>query len=225
MRVLRVFVAAAALVLVAASPAAAAIMLATYTGSVLSGVDNANLFGFGQGAGLTGKAFTATFLYDTEAGLDNGEPGYYEERGGGSAWGLGVSNPILAATLTINSVAYEFSGDLTSRILSSTVQSLEWAEGVSAGGGFNKLWVYLNHAAPGDLEAVVPTTGGSLSGGMFVLNNAGGSLANGTLRASTLTIAAAPVAGVPEPAAWALLILGFGGVGGLLRDTRRRAAA
>jgi hypothetical protein len=211
-------------VLVAASPAAAAIMLATYTGSVLSGVDNTNLFGFGHGAGLTGKAFTATFLYDTEAGLDNGDPGYYEERGGGSAWGLGVSNPILAATLTINSVAYEFSGDLTSRILSSTAQSLERAEGM-AGGGYNMLWVYLNHAAPGDLEAAVPTTGGSLSGGQFNLNNAGGSLANGTLRASTLTIAAAPVAGVPEPAAWALLILGFGGVGGLLRDTRRRAAA
>jgi len=31
--------------------------------------------------------------------------------------------------------------------------------------------------------------------------------------------------GVPEPDAWALMILGFGGVGAVLRSTRRRAAA
>jgi hypothetical protein len=36
-------------------------------------------------------------------------------------------------------------------------------------------------------------------------------------------IAAPPVTGVPEPAAWALMILGFGGVGAALR--RRRLAA
>jgi hypothetical protein len=30
---------------------------------------------------------------------------------------------------------------------------------------------------------------------------------------------------VPEPAAWALMILGFGGVGAMLRHTRRRTAA
>lgn len=39
----------------------------------------------------------------------------------------------------------------------------------------------------------------------------------------TLTATLAPVAGVPEPSAWALLILGFGTVGGALR--RRRVPA
>jgi PEP-CTERM motif len=33
------------------------------------------------------------------------------------------------------------------------------------------------------------------------------------------------VAGVPEPASWAMLILGFGGIGMMLRSTRRRQAA
>ena len=32
-------------------------------------------------------------------------------------------------------------------------------------------------------------------------------------------------AGVPEPATWALMILGFGGVGALLRRRRREAFA
>lgn len=222
MRVLRVFLAAAALGLAAASPAAAAIMLATYTGSVTSGLDYANTFGLGQGASLANQAFTATFLYDTEAGLDNGEPGYYQERDGGSAWG--AASPILDSTLTINGIAYDVSGDLNAKVVSSSGQSQHRAEGI-VGGGFNSLFLYLNYVAPGDLAIPVPTTGGSLGAGTYLLNNAGGFLANGTLLVSTLTIAAAPVAGVPEPASWALMILGFGSVGGLLRDNRRRAAA
>ncbi|HEY3950776.1 PEPxxWA-CTERM sorting domain-containing protein [Phenylobacterium sp.] len=40
------------------------------------------------------------------------------------------------------------------------------------------------------------------------------------------TVNFAPVlAGVPEPASWALMILGFGGAGALLRQQRRRAFA
>lgn len=41
----------------------------------------------------------------------------------------------------------------------------------------------------------------------------------------SLTATLAPVAGVPEPSAWALLILGFGLVGGALRSRRRLAVA
>ncbi len=37
-----------------------------------------------------------------------------------------------------------------------------------------------------------------------------------------LSRAAATSGGVPEPAAWALMIVGFGGVGGLLRRRRAR---
>ncbi len=36
---------------------------------------------------------------------------------------------------------------------------------------------------------------------------------------------ALPGGGVPEPATWAMMILGFGMAGGALRTTRRKAAA
>jgi hypothetical protein len=38
----------------------------------------------------------------------------------------------------------------------------------------------------------------------------------------TFDIAQAAIGGVPEPATWAMLLLGFGGIGAMLRLARRR---
>ena len=50
-----------------------------------------------------------------------------------------------------------------------------------------------------------------------------------TLTATQLVIAppaaGPPAGGIPEPAAWALMILGFGGAGAALRRARPRAHA
>jgi hypothetical protein len=43
--------------------------------------------------------------------------------------------------------------------------------------------------------------------------------------AGTINFAPDPVASVPEPAAWALMILGFGGAGAAIRSRRRGTAA
>lgn len=46
----------------------------------------------------------------------------------------------------------------------------------------------------------------------------------GTVGTDSFNNGAVGVAGVPEPAAWAMLIAGFGGVGALAREKRRRRA-
>jgi hypothetical protein len=210
-------VAAGLLAGLAAAPASAAVMLATYVGTVLGGVDQGNVFGLGAGAGLAGQAFTATFTYDTELGVDDGDPGFYQERDGGAAWG--AATPILSAALTIDGLTYEVAGDSNGEVVSATgVQSLHRAESLS-GGVFNRLFLYLDYNAPGDLAEPVATTGGSLGGGTFLLNGAGGLLASGSLHPVTLTIAAAAPTGgaVPEPQTWAFMVAGLGLAGWALR--------
>lgn len=51
-----------------AAGANAATVTAIYTGTVGQGYDVLNVFGFGEGSSLDGKAFSMTFVYDTEIG-------------------------------------------------------------------------------------------------------------------------------------------------------------
>ncbi|HEX2816610.1 MAG TPA: PEPxxWA-CTERM sorting domain-containing protein [Phenylobacterium sp.] len=55
----------------------------------------------------------------------------------------------------------------------------------------------------------------------FIVNNGGGPTA---LRVE-MSGSAATAGGVPEPAAWTMMIAGFGGIGAMLRSRRRTAAA
>jgi hypothetical protein len=200
--------------LLAAAPASAAVMVATYVGTVSGGIDYGNVFGQGAGASLAGQAFTETFTYDTQLGIDDGEPGFYQEQDGGTAWG--APSPMLGAALIIAGRTYDVAGELSSEVVSATgVESLHRAEGATG-----SLFLYLNHNSPGDLAAPVATTGGTLGGGTFRLYEAGGGLlASGTLHPVTLTIAAAAPAGgaVPEPQTWALMVTGLGLAGWALR--------
>jgi hypothetical protein len=202
--------------LLAAAPASAAVMVATYVGTVFGGLDYGNVFGLGAGASLAGQAFTETFTYDTQVGIDDGEPGFYQEQDGGTAWG--APSPMLGATLLIAGTTYDVAGELNSEVVSATgVESLHRAEGAAG-----SLFLYLDHNSPGDLAAPVATTGGTLGGGTFRLYGAGGLLASGTLHPVTLTIAAAAPTGgaVPEPQTWAFMVAGLGLAGWGLRRQR-----
>jgi len=199
--------------LLAATSASAAVMVATYGGTVVGGLDYGNVFGLGGGASLAGQVFTETFTYDTQAGIDDGEPGFYQEQDGGTAWG--APSPMLGAALIIAGRTYEVAGELNSEVVSATgVESLHRAEGAAG-----SLFLYLDYNSPGDLAAPVAITGGALGGGTFRLYGAGGLLASGTLHPETLTIAGvAPTGGaVPEPQTWAFMVAGLGLAGSALR--------
>jgi hypothetical protein len=199
--------------LLAAAPASAAVMVATYVGAVFGGLDYGNVFGLGAGAGLAGQAFTETFTYDTQVGIDDGDPGFYQEQDGGTAWR--APSPMLGADLIIAGTTYHVAGEVSSEVISETgIESLHRAEGAAG-----SLFLYLDYNSPGDLAAPVATTGGTLGGGTFQLYGAGELLASGTLHPVTLTITtAAPTGGaVPEPQAWAFMVAGLGLVGWALR--------
>jgi hypothetical protein len=202
--------------LLAAAPASAAVMVATYVGTVSGGLDYDDVFGLGAGASLAGQAFTETFTYDTQAGIDDGDPGFYQERDGGTAWG--APSPMLDAALIIAGTAYYVAGELNSEIVSETgVESLHRAEGAAG-----SLFLYLDYNSPGDLTAPVAITSGTLGGGTFRLYGAGGLLASGALHPVTLIIAAAAPTGgaVPEPQTWAFMVAGLGLAGWELRRQR-----
>jgi opacity protein-like surface antigen len=60
----------------------------------------------------------------------------------------------------------------------------------------------------------------AVTGGTQTLVVSGTSGGNGSF-AGTLAFAAGAAAAVPEPASWALMLLGFGGLGAVLRQRRR----
>jgi hypothetical protein len=64
---------AIALALVISGPAAAATIVAQFTGAITSGVDDNGFFG-AAGADLTGDPVTATFTVDTQNGASTFDP-------------------------------------------------------------------------------------------------------------------------------------------------------
>jgi hypothetical protein len=72
---------------------------------------------------------------------------------------------------------------------------------------------------------VVSTLGGMTTDGFSsrAISNSGmGTTGTDSFNNGAVGVAAAVAAGAPEPASWALLIMGFGGVGSLIRGRRRR---
>jgi hypothetical protein len=87
-------------------------------------------------------------------------------------------------------------------------------------------------AAPADIPFSGLSAESTLSGMTFgafsalALKNSGAAAGTLTLNQGTVEVPAVAVGGgVPEPAAWSLMLLGFGGAGALLRNRKRLALA
>jgi len=218
-----------------AAPASATVHQLTYQGVVTSALDNTAEFG--AGASLVGMSFTALVTYDdAKAGATHSGDTYYDNYAGS-----GAANPV-TATIMLNGVSRSFGAtygqdsrldrSLQPGCLSdcTEVSFQQHAKDEYTKDGFYTL-NYINlggtssngalsglaHTAPDftnppiDLYAYVNL----FEQDIFTLDATHYAMVS--VRIDSVT------GGVPEPATWALMLMGFGGAGALLR--RRRADA
>ena len=227
-----------------AGPASATVYNLTYKGVVSSALDSTNEFG--AGGSLVGKAFTANVVFDdAKGGAVKWGDVYYDY-----LTGNGAANPVTASIL-LNGVtktfgatsgyderldrtlqpgcmfsctSADFQQNATDTYTKGGFYTLNYINlgGLSSDGSISGLaHTPFNYTSPPvDLYAFVNifeqdifTLDARHSASVSVkINSITGGIDPGGVRG-----------GVPEPSAWALMLVGFGGMGALLR--RRRAVA
>ena len=230
--------------ILAAAPAEAAQYVITYTGTVYSSYDQTGEFGAANSS-LDGLAFKA--VYTLTAPL----PGAYTSDDGTTAQifggtGSGSPSPV-SGSITINGnsvnfegdyygVAYQSNGNVGSGGSDTIEHSAE--DYISDGERYRFHYVY-NYITSGvnDIVATQDYTqplnytiqAGDYSSSNFYfydysyVTNTYDHYVYGNFTTDHVTIALAGAA-VPEPAAWALLIAGFGLTGGAMRRRQARIA-
>jgi len=206
-----------------APPASAAVVTYTYTGYVAEGTDQIGLFG---GGNLTGADFTAVFSRDDALADDIslGEVNSYV-RGAQAVTGK----------LTIGGVTIDIGGvnGEQSQFDNGAFEGFfHHAAGVLGGLSFTASTMAdpTDYLAGPDYHTLGPLTADNTPGffwqGRFDFGAADpqdpnqGLFTNG--RFVPYAVAVSSTGAVPEPATWAMMIMGFGGVGWTLR--RRRGA-
>lgn len=231
---------------VMAGSADAKIMNVVYTGTVSDTHDLSGIFGLAP-SGLDGLSFTANFTYDTTRGEDRPDPFGGPGQGLEGSASSGASNPITSASLTLNGVTFQF---LTtdeghtdvgnySALFGGPVGVIENNDVYNAQIDDVQYYQYLyagviNGSAPTMLG--VPFSGGpsgpaagstsgsfSLSTQVLLPTDYFTVDTSGTLNIDSVTVteAGGDISAAPEPAGWALMLIGFGALGAGLR--RRRA--
>lgn len=224
-------------VALAAAPASAAIMKATYVGHVYDGIDYAGVFGQ-AGADLAGSAFEFSVTYDTAAGIIGSvnTPGITALNLYTTATAPAVSSTYRIGATTVSPAGlngyYPFAAQVAhfDAGLGYTASICNYS-GASDNSAFAACFS-TNDAIPDDL--VTPFTATTSTFPSFVQGRfiGGGGPANtyvlyGTPESVVVTKLGDSVAvdtAVPEPETWALMILGFGAAGAGLRRRRREAA-
>jgi uncharacterized Zn-binding protein involved in type VI secretion len=187
-----------------AAPASANIVTFDYFGKITDGFDTAGLFGAPM-TDLTGDHILAVFVFDTSLGTRVTDPGVSDFVFGGTQ--AGVASPLVSATVTINGKSVAMGGDFFATALTLAGQANSVATAEDA---VNDLTVTaFDTDAPGSLDTP------------FAPHNPGG----GTFTFSGPTGAEQASAdfSIPEPATWAMMLVGLGGVGATLRQGRSRA--
>jgi hypothetical protein len=155
------------------------------------------------------------------------EPGL----GGGTISFLQDSNPTpIAYDSSYTQVAIsDFAGSLgpypaggpTNGPYTGPYSSIYWYPSGNAGGFelYNDSTGFLDVSVLGDQDFTGPDQAPVFAPGVFSGHDYYSNIDG------TLTVTAVNVGGVPEPAAWAMLLIGLGAIGAVMRTTRRRETA
>lgn len=193
--------------------AQAALIQAEYTGKMARVFDNLHVLGAGP---IVGKDYVLRFRFDTDLGFDDTLTATDQWRVGGSS--RGAEPFILSTVFQVNGTTHHFGS--------------EWFSGAYYRQGGS-----ISHAVNGDPDGQPYIFAGFLNDPLLPFSRITqlGSYAgtgNGALHiyqdefnstTASFTVETLKLTAVPEPATWALTILGFGAAGATLR--RRRAAA
>jgi hypothetical protein len=209
MRIKSAALACAALGALFSTSALADIVTETYTGTVSNGLDAAGFFG-SKNADLLGLTYTATYVFDTAVPT----AAHISTGGDFSTYGGGVNTPAVSAALTINGHTFTTNGlfhaELDAFNISSGAFQTYARVDPAFGSQFTNSLYTQDPAAPYPTSLTSPFTytyyavGPASASGLFKI---GGD----SLSLSPTTVALTN--GVPEPSTWAMMILGFAGVG------------
>lgn len=191
-----------------AAPASANIITFAYNGKIVDGVDTSGLFG-APGADLTGDHILAVFVFDTALGLRGAFPGTTDSLIGGTAVPGSPPSPLVSATITINGESTTIGGDLLASALTNGGQ-FNASEAVQDNANFVSAFVY-SMSAPASLDT--PFTPQGSGGGSFNIDRV--DALSGPREVATADFS------IPEPATWAMMLMGLGGVGAAVRRVRR----
>jgi hypothetical protein len=212
MKILRSAGAALVALALTGSPAAAAVIV--YAGTITSGVDNAGIFG---GVGdLANVAFTASFTYDPALG-NHVTDATSERVTGGTDYG--GASPITDASFTIGGVTLQFIPTLRGAAFTSATTGTFGHEAATP--DTYLLLQVVQAGAPArlnDLVSGTPTACPSCQ--VYGLGSQGAINFSAFLDVDSVRVGSSDTGVVPEPATWALMILGFGGAGAMLRRRR-----
>lgn len=212
--------AAAAAMVACAAPASATVVTITETGTI---VGDANTYGDGTefgdiAANLVGQAFSVTYTFDVDPGsVDTDSYGSYFPGSG-------------TASITINGVTQMVTGGPTSftqRRNEDPAWGLPYGSQFSSAvqGDFGDDFVEDYLTPPSTLSSTdltapyyhVATTADYYR---YMYAQIGGTHLHGDIE----TFSANGGAPTPEPASWAMMLAGFGMIGGAMRSVRRKAA-
>jgi PEP-CTERM motif-containing protein len=204
--------------------ASADIVTETFTGTV-SGTDIDGFFGAPNASLAPTTTFTATYVFDT----NNVSPGF-TRTGVGLQYiygGTEYSNldPLVSSTLVINGHTFSSNGPYLSELyVNNHLNSFFEGYSFSQASGFPNEYFYnyiysTNASSPNPADLTSPFSyafqNGDQNNSLFVFDTE-----QLTLLSTTVTV----TDGVPEPSTWAMLILGFAGIGFVAYRRKSRPA-